>query len=128
MVPDLRFINKMPHTALPCTIRSFLRIWSNLLKKFLMENFHFLCSDFRTTVFGNTAQKHIWDRGKSLDLSQRQLHDQSQQKYENKVWKCSDLTVKTLERRHWRRSGVSTFNFEHISRLVLVFLLSTLSK
>ena len=50
-----------------------------------MENFHFLCSDFRTTVFGNTAQKHIWDRGKSLDLSQRQLHDQSQQKYENKV-------------------------------------------
>ena len=93
-----------------------------------MENFHFLCSDFRTTVFGNTAQKHIWDRGKSLDLSQRQLQDQSQQKYENKVWKCSDLTVKTLERRHWRRSGVSTFNFEHISRLVLVFLLSTLSK
>ena len=26
------------------TARSFLRIWSDLLKKFLMENFIFLCS------------------------------------------------------------------------------------
>ena len=26
-------------------IRSFVRIWSHLLKKFLMENFFFLCSE-----------------------------------------------------------------------------------
>ena len=37
---------------------------------------------------------------------------------------CSKLTIKTLERRHWRRSGVFIVNFEHI---VLVFLLLTLN-
>ena len=40
---------------------------------------------------------------------------------------CSKLTIKIPERRHWRRSGVFV-NFEHISHLVLVFLLLTLSK
>ena len=39
---------------------------------------------------------------------------------------CSKLTKKTTERRHWRGSGVFIVNFEHISRLVLVFLLLTL--
>ena len=39
----------------------------------------------------------------------------------------SELTVKTLERRQWRRSGVFTVNFEHISHLVLVILLLTLN-
>ena len=40
------------------------------------------------------------------------------------------LTVKTQERRHWRRlrSGVVIVNFEHISHLVLLFLLLTLNK
>ena len=38
---------------------------------------------------------------------------------------CSKLTIKTPER---RRSGVFIVNFEHISHLVLVFLLLTLSK
>ena len=33
------------------------------------------------------------------------------------------LTIKTPEGRQWRRSGVFIVNFEHISRLVLVFLL-----
>ena len=40
---------------------------------------------------------------------------------------CSKLTIKTPERRYWRRSGVFV-NFEHISQLVLVFLLLTLSR
>ena len=35
---------------------------------------------------------------------------------------CSKLTIKTPEQRHWRRSGVSIVNFEHISYLVLLFL------
>ena len=39
---------------------------------------------------------------------------------------CSKLTIKTPERRHWRRSGVFIVNFEHISHLVLVFILLTL--
>ena len=41
---------------------------------------------------------------------------------------CSKLTVKTPERRYWRRSSVFIVNFEHISHLVQVFLLLTLSR
>ena len=37
------------------------------------------------------------------------------------------INNKDPERRQGRRSGVFIINFEHISRLVLVFLLSTLS-
>ena len=40
---------------------------------------------------------------------------------------CSKLTIKTLERHHWRRSGVFIVNFEHISHLALVSLLLTLN-
>ena len=36
------------------------------------------------------------------------------------------LTIRTPERRHWRRSGVFIVNFEQISHFVLVFLLLTL--
>ena len=39
---------------------------------------------------------------------------------------CSKLTIKTPERRQWRRSDVVIDNFKHISHLVLVFLLLTL--
>ena len=40
---------------------------------------------------------------------------------------CSKLTIKTPERRQWRRSGVFIVNFKRISHLVLVFLLLTLN-
>ena len=40
---------------------------------------------------------------------------------------CLKLTIKTPERRQWSRSGVFTVNFEHITHLVLVFLLLTVS-
>ena len=40
---------------------------------------------------------------------------------------CSKLTIKTPEQHHLRRSGVFIVNFEHISRLALVFLLLTLN-
>ena len=40
---------------------------------------------------------------------------------------CPKLIIKTPERRKWRRSRVFIVNFEHISLLVLVFLLLTLS-
>ena len=40
---------------------------------------------------------------------------------------CSRLTINTPERRKWRRSGVFIGNFKHISHLVLLFLLLTLS-
>ena len=35
--------------------------------------------------------------------------------------------MKTQEQRYWRRSGVFIVNFEHISHLLLVFLLLTLN-
>ena len=38
----------------------------------------------------------------------------------------SKLTIKTPERHWWRRSGATVVNSEHISHLVLVFLLLTL--
>ena len=41
---------------------------------------------------------------------------------------CSKLTIKTPERRQWRRSGLFIVNFEHISHLVLVLLLLTFSR
>ena len=48
---------------------------------------------------------------------------------------CSKLTMKELEEicwkltiYQWRRSGVFTVNFEHITHLVLMFLLLTLSR
>ena len=41
---------------------------------------------------------------------------------------CSKLTIKKTERRHWRRSGYLTVNFEHISHFALVSLLLTLSR
>ena len=37
---------------------------------------------------------------------------------------CSKLTIKTPERRHWRRSGVFIVNVEHISHLVLLLTLN----
>ena len=40
---------------------------------------------------------------------------------------CSKLTIKIPERRQWRCSGIFIVNFEHISHLVLVFLLLTLN-
>ena len=41
---------------------------------------------------------------------------------------CSKLTRKNPERHHCRCSGICIVNFEHISHLVLVCLLLTLSK
>ena len=41
---------------------------------------------------------------------------------------CSKLTIKIPEQRQWHRSGVFIVNFEHISDLVLVFLLLTLDR
>ena len=42
--------------------------------------------------------------------------------------KCSKLTIKTPEQRCWRCSGVCIFTSEHISYLVLVFLLLALNR
>ena len=40
---------------------------------------------------------------------------------------CSKLTIKTRERPQWRRPHVFIVNFDHISQLVLVFVILTLN-
>ena len=40
---------------------------------------------------------------------------------------CSKLTIKTPERRLWRHSGVFIVNLEHVSHLVIAFLLLDLN-
>ena len=42
--------------------------------------------------------------------------------------KCLKLTIKTPERRHWRHFSVFIVNLEHMSRLVILLLLLTLSR
>ena len=41
---------------------------------------------------------------------------------------CSELTIKTSERLHWRGSGVFIVNFEHISHPFLVLTIKTPKK
>ena len=40
---------------------------------------------------------------------------------------CSKLTIKTPKQLQWRRSGVFIVNFEQVSHLFLLFLLSTVN-
>ena len=47
----------------------------------------------------------------------------------NCMFKVNNRNTRTrCEIRHWRRSGIFIVNFEHISHLVLMFLLLTLSR
>ena len=57
-----------------------------------------------------------------LTLNTQERHTQIQS-----AFTCSKLTIKAPEQRQWRGSGVFIVNFEHISHLVLVFLLLTLN-
>ena len=41
---------------------------------------------------------------------------------------CSNLSMKTSERRQLHRSGIVIVNFENISHLFVVFILLTLNK
>ena len=41
---------------------------------------------------------------------------------------CSKFTMKTPDRRHWRRSDIFIVNSEHIPHLFLVFLLLELEQ
>ena len=48
---------------------------------------------------------------------------------DNYMFKVNNRNTTTrCERRHWRRSGIFIVNFQHISHLVLVFPLLTLSR
>ena len=112
-------------------IRSFLMIWSHSLKKSLMENFIF-CA-----LSNKDAVKNLWwsvfvKIVKPLTICTKNPSGNYLFKVNNRNtrWRCeicSKLTIQKPERRHWHCSGVFIANFEHISHLVLVFLLLSLN-
>ena len=60
------------------------------------------------------------DRNTQLTLTSKSTKKKNDRK---RCKICSKLTIKTVERRHGRRSGVFVVNFEHISHRFVVFLL-----
>ena len=63
-----------------------------------------------------------------MNLANTQLFEVNSINIRNRCEISSKLTIKTPKRRHWLCSGVFIVNFEHISHLLLVFLLLTLNK
>ena len=55
-------------------------------------------------------------------MEQGSIPTMNNRKTRNRCEICSKLTIKTSERRQWRRSGVFIDNFEHILHIVLVFV------
>ena len=130
-------------------IRRKLWIWSHLLKKSLMENFHFLCSGHQQ--FFQHKRMHLGICKKSYHIYMINpfhatglfpyllkwgyrnqagiyLFKANNRNTRTMCEICSKLTIKSPERRHLRSSGVFIVNFAQISHIVLVFLLLTLSK
>ena len=100
-------------------IRSFLRIWSHLLKKSLMKNFIF-CAVIFCCIFIGSHMKP--SKPKSLFLYVECFQNEMQaSKIERQI---RFLLPSLLICRHFPAFIV---NFEHISQDVLVFLLFTLN-
>ena len=80
--------------------------------------------------YGKNKTSHLISHTSDpIHLPSRQLHVKvNNRNTRTRCETCSKLTIKIPERRQWRRSGIFIVNFEHISHLVLVFLLLTLSK
>ena len=83
---------------------------THLLDKFISKNVY----NWRIIILSNPADIYL------LKVNNRNTRTRCEI--------CSKLTINTPESRHWRRSGVFIVNFEHISHLVLVFLLLTWNK
>ena len=68
-----------------------------------------------------------WSTGERINPAGNYMFKVNNRNTRTRCEICSELTIKIPERRQWR-SGIFIFNFEHISHLVLVFLLLTLSR
>ena len=86
--------------------QNFIRL--NFYLKNSKKAFHF----FRILFLENTADIYL------LKVNSRDTRTRCEI--------CSKLTIKTPERRQWRRYDAFIVNSEHVSHLVLVFLLLTL--
>ena len=71
--------------------------------------------------------QHFFSRGMLRNLENCDMKSFSNKNTRTRCEICSKLTIKTPERRQWCCSGVFIVNFEHISHVVLVFLLLTLN-
>ena len=119
-------------------IRSFLRTWSHLLKKSLIENFIFCavkvreCANSMNKWIDTTPEIYNFQYISSMappkpetqhkdgDLSwvtkshypaNIYLFKVNNRNTRKRCCICSKLTIKTPERRHWRRTGVFIVNF-----------------
>ena len=99
----------------------------------------FLCKtdfDWHLSISYNVSHKRFKTQRKHLKKSKIKISFHSAGNYMFKTNKrysvtrgeiCSNITKKIGERHHWRRFCVFIVNFEHISHLVLMFLMLTLN-
>ena len=84
-----------------------------------MELFTKIVNVFQVlTLFSKSSTKDVWQGSQSTQPAFTCLK-LTVETLQRECEICSMLTIKTPERRHWRRSGVFIVNFEHISHLVL---------
>ena len=72
-------------------------------------------------------EEFMWEM-KSITLPGKYMFKVNYKNTRTRCKFCSELTIKIPEWCHWPRSGVFVVNSENILQLVLVFLLSTLSR
>ena len=101
----------------------FITNFSPLAKRFKMNGHRTLISSPGCDLW---LEYNRWMR---FNEPNKHLPIQSQHRNARKRCEiCSKLIIKPSERRHGCRSGIFIVNFEHVSRLFLVFLLLTLNR
>ena len=80
---------------------------------------------FLLNVYGDPAYASVlWDKSQLIFSCSKSNNRNTRKRCKTSL----KLRTKTPQRRQWRRSGVFIVNFEHISHLLLLFLLLTLIK
>ena len=105
----------------------FLADLVTFTEEIINRKFHFLCSTF--SGIKSLKKIRLFKGHSSLILAQPAYTSKvNNRNTGTRCEICLLLTIKTSEGRQWRRCGVFIVNFDHISHLVLVFLLLTLSR
>ena len=113
-------------------IRSLLRIWSHLLKKFLLKNFIF-CAVLPLNLVWVYTSCSFLNINSCAPFHRSNPYGICLFKVNNRITRaiceiCLKLTIKTPGWRHLHRSVVFIVNLKQISHIVLVFLLLILNK
>ena len=99
-------------------IYSFLVKYSKIIFKF-----HIIMKSFRTEILMRKAGLNT----NLLCSLYIYLFKNKNRNIRKRYKTCSKLTIKTLERRHWRRPGVFSVSFGYISQLSLLSLMLALN-